>query len=590
MRAIVEPQVVELPDGRRELWAVCEDHTRPAPADPTPAAGAGVGPAPVVDPHIERYLVAIPLDGSAAQDPARLRQITPSARFTAAARLSPDGRLLAWITWEHPRMPWDGTELHVAPMEDPDGDGPVAVAGQVIAGGESVSVLQPEWVDEDRLILVSDESGWWNPWLWMDGMGLRPVLQQDEEFAGPLWSIGTTWMHVLDTDRVLVQHGRAQQRLGVLDLRTARIADLDQPLTSLSAVAVGPRGSGSHGGPVGSVGPVGPGGAAGSGGRALAILGASPTRFPALLRGRLVTDAQGAHWRDERVVRSSRTDTPDPAALPVVEELQVTTADGRVIHAVLHRPRLQGVEGPAGELPPFVAFVHGGPTSQAPLALNLAAALYTSRGIGVVDVNYGGSTGYGRAYRERLTGQWGVVDVADTVAVMEHLVAEGIADGRRLAIEGGSAGGWTTLACLTRTDTFAAGISRYGVADLEGLRRDTHDFESRYLEGLVGPWPEAAALYEERAPLHQVEGLSAPVLLLQGDEDRVVPPAQSEVFRDALAAKGIPHAYVLYAGEQHGFRRAETIHAATEASLSFYGQVLGFEVPGVPRLELTTGR
>ena len=286
------------------------------------------------------------------------------------------------------------------------------------------------------------------------------------------------------------------------------------------------------------------------------------------------------------LLRSSRDDAPDPGLLPEAESIEVPLADGGVVHAIVHRPRQEGLAGREGELPPFIAQVHGGPTEHVPPVLSLPVAYYTSRGLGVVVVNYGGSSGYGRAYRDRLKGQWGVVDVQDTVAVMEHLVAEGIADGKRLAIEGGSAGGWTTLACLTRTDAFAAGVSSFGVAELEQFRLDTHDFESRYIDGLVGPYPERRELYVERAPLNHVDELEVPVLLLQGDEDRIVPPSQSEAFRDALAAKGIPHAYLLFEGEQHGFRKAETIVTATEASLSFYGQVLGFSPACVPVLAL----
>jgi dipeptidyl aminopeptidase/acylaminoacyl peptidase len=274
--------------------------------------------------------------------------------------------------------------------------------------------------------------------------------------------------------------------------------------------------------------------------------------------------------------------------LPTGAALEVPLRDGTgVVHAIWYAPRNQGIVGPAEELPPVVARVHGGPTSVVPPVLSLPVAYYTSRGIGVVEVNYGGSTGYGRAYRDRLKGQWGVVDVADTVAVMAYLVREGLADGQRLGIEGGSAGGWTTLACLTRTDTFAAGVSSFGVAELENFVKDTHDFESRYIDGLVGPYPERRDLYVERAPLTHVGELSCPVLLLQGDEDRIVPPSQSELFAEALAAKGIPHAYLLFAGEQHGFRKAENIIAATEASLSFFGQVFGFTPPAVPVLEMT---
>jgi dipeptidyl aminopeptidase/acylaminoacyl peptidase len=242
---------------------------------------------------------------------------------------------------------------------------------------------------------------------------------------------------------------------------------------------------------------------------------------------------------------------------------------------------------PAGELPPYVVFVHGGPTTHSPAVLDLEKAYFTSRGIGVVDVNYGGSTGYGRAYRERLRRQWGVVDVADCVAAVQALVREGCADGARLAIRGGSAGGWTTLAALTGTDVFAAGTSHYGVAELIGFAAETHDFESRYIEGLVGVLPQDRDVYVERAPLSHVDRLSCPVLLTQGLEDQVVPPAQAELFVEALERKGIPYAYLAFPGEQHGFRRSETVVAALEAELSFYGQVLGFTPPGVPVLPLS---
>lgn len=525
-----DPQVVTPPGGPTEVWWVCEDHTGE---------------------QIQRYIAAVPLDGSAAEDPAAIRRITPPSRFVAHVRLSPDGARVAWITWDHPRMPWDGTELHVAPLV-----GGSAGAGEVIAGGDAESVLQPEWLDDQSLAFLSDASGWWNPWLW-DGDAPRPVLQAEEEFAGPMWMLGTTWYSVLDPDRLLVTHGRADDRLGVLRVSTGELTDIPLDLTAI------------HGASVRSDG-------------LLTLEGASPTAFPAVLAGSL--DAGGAA-ADLRVLRSSREDAPDPGVLPAPESVAVPLPDGGVVHAIVFRPRHQGICGPEEERPPFIARVHGGPTSHVPPVLSLPIAYYTSRGIGVVEVNYGGSSGYGRAYRDRLKGQWGVVDVADTVAVMEHLVAEGLADGARLGIEGGSAGGWTTLACLTRTSTFSAGVSSFGVAELETFIHDTHDFESRYIDGLVGPYPERKDLYVERAPLSHVDELECPVLLLQGDEDRIVPPSQSEMFRDALAAKGIPHAYLLFAGEQHGFRKASTIIRATEASLSFYGQVFGFcplEVPVLP--------
>jgi dipeptidyl aminopeptidase/acylaminoacyl peptidase len=285
-------------------------------------------------------------------------------------------------------------------------------------------------------------------------------------------------------------------------------------------------------------------------------------------------------------VRLALDAVPDAAYLATAETQTFTGVGGRDVHAVVYRPHNADHVAPDGELPPFVAFVHGGPTGHSEPMLSLRVAFLTSRGIGVVDVNYGGSSGYGREYRDRLNGQWGVVDVEDTVAAVQGLADAGVADGRRLAIEGGSAGGWTVLSALTRTDAFACGVSLFGVAELLGFVQETHDFESRYIDGLVGPLPEARELYEERAPLSHVGELSCPVLLLQGLDDPIVPPAQAERFRDALIAKGLPHAYRPYAGESHGFRKRESIIDAAESSLSFYGQILGFDPPGVPALQL----
>ena len=542
-----DPTVVTLPGGGSEVWWICEDHTLEAPEG---SHGGGA-------PHIERYIAAVPLDGSAAEDLTALRRVTPSARFVAHPRLSPRGDQIAWISWEHPQMPWDGTELHVAPLMNGS-----AGEGEIIVGGTDTSVLQPEWLDDEHLMFLSDASGWWNPWVWSAESGARQILELDQEFAGAMWALGTTWYQVLDADLALVRHGRAATSLSLLRISTGELTALDCPLTQISTAVLRADGL-------------------------LVLAGASPTQFSAIHTAHLDLGDGGAPFLSPLAgLRSSRDDAPAPGLLPEAESLEVPLPGGGVVHAIVHRPRQEGFNGREGELPPFIAQVHGGPTAHVPPVLSLPIAYYTSRGLGVVVVNYGGSTGYGRAYRDRLRGQWGVVDVQDTVAVMEHLVAQGIADGRRLAIEGGSAGGWTTLACLTRTDAFAAGVSSFGVAELEQFRLDTHDFESRYIDGLVGPYPERRDLYIERAPLSHVDELEVPVLLLQGEEDRIVPPSQSELFRDALAAKGIPHAYLLFEGEQHGFRRAETIVRAIEASLSFYGQVLGFSPACVPVLEL----
>lgn len=543
-----QPTSNSLADGSREVWWVCEEHL----------AGDDATGAPL----IERYIAALPLDGSAAEEPLAVRRVTPSSRFVAHPQLSPDGTELAWISWEHPQMPWDGTALHVGRIS-----AGIVVEDRVLDGSPEVSVLQPLWRRDGELLYLSDRSGWWNPWTAQTrqvSVPPRQLLADDQEYAGPLWQLGQRWLTLIDAEHALSIHGTATDSLGVLNLSEGTLTPVGLPHTSLSGVSLREDG-------------------------ALALHGASTTEFPGISVGQL--GAADGGWRVDRlrVIRSSRDDVPDPALLPLPEPITVQERSGQQVHAVLYRPQQEGCAAPAGELPPFIAQVHGGPTGQASVGLSLEIAYYTSRGIGVVDINYGGSTGFGRAYRDRLKGLWGVVDVADTVAVMEHLVAEGIADPQRLGIEGGSAGGWTTLACLTRTETFAAGVSSYGVADLVALAEDTHDFESRYLDGLVGPYPEAAEIYQERAPLNHVDSLSCPVLLLQGDEDPIVPPSQAEMFRDALAAKSIPHAYLLFAGEQHGFRKAENIITSFEASLSFYGQVFGFEPEGVPHLELSGG-
>ncbi|MBM6620779.1 S9 family peptidase [Micrococcaceae bacterium RIT802] len=523
-----------------EVLAVCEDHTGE---------------------EIERYIVAIPLDGSAADDVAALRRVTPSSRFAAYPRVSPDGTRIAWISWEHPQMPWDGTVLHVGDVDDA---GP-ATGVRDIAGSTTESVLQPEWLDAGSLAFISDRSGWWNLYGQVPepGSEARPLCPRAEEFAEPLWQIGSTWYQVLDDGRILAAHGTHGMRLAVLDPATGVLEDLDLQLTH--AVPSGVRRTGD----------------------------APRTGLEVLTVSQSATEGAGIRLVDVdagslQTVRRALDELPAAGALPTGEAMDFPGSDGAVVHANVYAPALAGHAGPEGELPPFVAFVHGGPTGQARIGLSLPIAYYTSRGIGVVDVNYAGSSGFGRAYRDRLKGQWGVADVADTVAVMRGLVDAGIADPKHLAIEGGSAGGWTTLACLVNTDAFAAGISRYGVADLEALVADTHDFEAHYMESLVGPWPEARELYAERAPINHVDQLDCPVLLLQGDEDRVVPPNQSRLFADALAAKGIEHAYVLFAGEQHGFRKAANIVRAQELSLAFYAHVFGFTADVEP-IELTRG-
>jgi dipeptidyl aminopeptidase/acylaminoacyl peptidase len=512
-----------------EVWCVRERHT----AD-----------------GISRDIAAVPLDGSAAANADAIRSVAGGSHFLAAPRLSPNGRRLAWIAWEHPQLPWDGTELRVAELDDEGVAGP----HRTLLGSTTESVLQPEWRDNDTLYVIGDASGFWNLYcIGIDGLDATAVAPVDAEVGGPMWTLGTGWYRLLPDGRLLTVRTLGTATVAVLDPASGQYADFH--LGDHTSVALG--------------------GVAGT--RALVVTAGAQT-----VSGLRVLELTTGELTD---VRTDQNDVPAAAYLPSAE-LMTFAGPQREVHAIVYRPRNPDFVAPDGELAPFVAFVHGGPTSQAVPKLSPRFAYLTSRGIGVIDVNYGGSTGYGREYRDRLLGQWGVVDVEDTVAAARGLAEEGIADASRLAIEGGSAGGWTVLAALTTTDTFACGVSLYGVAELNEFVKETHDFESRYLDGLIGPLPDAQAVYDERAPINLVAGLSCPVLLLQGLDDPIVPPTQAERFRDALVANGIPHACRPYAGESHGFRRSETIIDALESSLSFYGQVLGFDPPGVPVLAL----
>ncbi|HEY8302917.1 MAG TPA: prolyl oligopeptidase family serine peptidase [Jatrophihabitans sp.] len=510
------------------------------------------------DGSVTRDIVAVPIDGSAADDPAKIRSVVGGSHFLAYPRISPDGRRLAWIAWEHPQMPWDGTELRVADLQDDGTCGP----HRTLLGAIDESILQPEWRDAETLYAISDVSGFWNLYtIGLDGLDAVAVAPVDADLGGPMWQLGSNWYRILDDGRLLTVRTFGDDILAVLDPATGKYDDID--LGNISSVTLG----------------------AVDGDRVLLGTGGSRT-----VAGSRLLDLGSRELTD---VRLALDEAPDPAYLPEARLMTVEGGpanDGREVHVIVYPPHNPDFVAPEGELAPFVALVHGGPTGQAEPTVVHAVGLigyFTSRGIGVVDVNYGGSTGYGREYRNRLRGQWGVVDVQDTVAAVRGLADAGIADPARLGIEGGSAGGWTVLAALTTSDAFACGVSLFGVAELTNFVKDTHDFESRYVDGLVGPLPEAADLYEERAPLNHVDGLSCPVLLLQGLDDPIVPPSQAELFRDALQSKGIPHAYRPYEGESHGFRKRETLIDVYESSLSFYGQVFGFEPPGVPKLVLS---
>ena len=509
------------------LLAVREDNTtRPAP---------------------RRDIVEIPLDGSAEKDAARLSSLVHGSDFLAHPALSPDGTRLAWIAWDHPHMAWDRAELRVERLEG--GDGP---EWTTVAGGES-SPLQPVWVGEDDLVYADDPTGRWNLWRLRLTADLRhqPIAPADADTGGPLWVLGTRWFAVLDDDRIVAVRTHGSDELVLLDRDGSKRSLPVDAVTRLSIEdARGTRVLLSG---------------AGSGGAGLWEVDVDDPDATRLIVG------GASPWGDEWM--------PQPRALTV-------PGPHGPVHAFDYPPTNPGAVGPEDERPPYVVFVHGGPTDHVGGAASGKIAFFTSRGIGVLDVNYGGSSGYGRAYRERLLRLWGVVDVDDVVAAARGLAEEGTADADRLAIAGGSAGGWTVLCALTSSDVFGAGISRYGVADLRTLAEDTHDFEARYLDGMVGPLPDAEAVYVERSPLTHLDRLQTPLLLEQGLDDRVVPPSQSEAVRDALTANGVAHAYLAFEGEGHGFRRAETLVRTMEAELAFLGQVLGFETPGVEPIDL----
>ncbi len=490
-------------------------------------------------------LVAFDLAGGAP------RPLAEGHDFFSTPRFSPDGTRIAWLSWDHPDMPWDATTLWVAPFGERGAGPPRAVAG---GGGESV--FQPGWSPGGVLTFVSDRSGWWNLYQLREGGGV-PLCPREAEFGLPQWVFGMRTWDFVDEDVMLCTVGRqGARRLARLTLSDGALHELGLPYGEVDGLRVAQ-------------------------GRAV-FVGASPTSPPAIC---LLDLASG---RVSELRRSSELALA-PGDVSHAEAIDFPSEGGRRAHAFLYRPANARVQAPPGERPPLLVKSHGGPTAAASPSLKPAVQYWTSRGFAVVDVDYAGSTGYGRAYRDALRGAWGVADVDDCVHAALHLAAQGLVDRDRLAITGGSAGGFTTLCALTFRDVFAAGASHYGIGDLEALARDTHKFESRYLDGLVGPWPERRDLYLERSPIHHTERLSCPVIFFQGLEDRVVPPSQTEAMVAALARRGIPHAYVPFPGEQHGFRRAENICRALEGELFFYARVLGFPTDVAPGVRIERG-
>ena len=462
--------------------------------------------------------------------------------FYSSPRVSPDGTTLAWLSWDHPNMPWDGTELWVGELR---GDGAVG-APTLVAGGRDESVFQPEWSPGGRLYFVSDRTGWWNIYRWAGGRD-EPVTRERAEFGVPQWAFGMRTYGFVSERRIVCAYNRlGRWRVADLDTETLALRTVPTPFTELTraGMCVSPD---------------------------RVVFGAGSPTMPDSLMCHEPASGETFPLRRSFEAAIGREYLSGP------ESIEFDTEDGLTAHGSYYAPRNRDHAAPRDELPPLLVISHGGPTGAASTSLDLRIQYWTSRGFAVLDVDYGGSTGYSTAYRRRLNGRWGVVDVDDCVNGALHLVSRGLVDGERLIVRGGSAGGYTTLSALTFRDVFKAGASHYGVSDLESLATDTHKFESRYLDTLVGPYPERRDLYLERSPVHHTDRLSCPVVLLQGLEDEVVPPSQAEMMVEALRAKGLPVAYVPFEGEQHGFRRAENVKRALEAELYFYSRVFRFE-------------
>lgn len=487
-------------------------------------------------------IVALELDGD---NPDGGAVLCSGSDFYAAPRLGPDHRL-AWVEWHHPNMPWDSTALMAGRL-----DGRTVRDHAPVAGGPSESAIHPEWLPTGELIFISDRGNWWNLYLW-DGSSIRALHEAEAEFCDPPWLLGDSPYAIVDGAEIVCSWRRTGAAgLGRLHLGTGELTplpDCGEP----DSLAVG--------------------------GRQLATVMHYEDQPAALM----VMDLEQNRWTELRAA----------GAVTLPKELISTpmpvswTSKAGPVFGWYYPPTNPDYTAPEGTLPPLITRCHGGPTGFAPASLQLGIQYWTSRGIAVLDVNYGGSTGYGREYRERLRGAWGIVDVEDCVAGATAMVEQGLADESQLVISGGSAGGYTTLRALTATDRFTAGISQFGIGDLEALAKDTHKFESRYLDGLIGPYPEALDVYQDRSPIHHVDRLNAPILILQGAEDRVVPPNQAETMAAAVRAKGLPVAMVIFPDEGHGFRRSENIQASIEAQLYFLGKVFGFtpadDLPGIP--------
>ncbi len=482
-------------------------------------------------------IVAIDLNDGASQ-----QVLASGSDFYSSPRMNNEGTRLSWLQWNHPNMPWDGTELCVCEINEDGTQGET----KRVAGGLSESIFQPEWSPDGKLYFASDRTGWWNLYRLTDDGNAEALCEMEAEFGEPEWVFGLSVYDFESAERIICAYNEdGNWRLASLNTTTRKLGPIENPYTEIAYLHV-------------------------SRGQAV-MCAASPTLPDSVVRLDL------ASGEFETLRRSSSVQV-DEKYLSIPKAIEFPAEDGATAHGFFYAPQNTDFVAPEGERPPLLVISHGGPTSATTTALRLSIQYWTSRGIAVLDMNYGGSTGYGRAYRERLKDKWGIVDVDDCAGGALYLSEQGRADRNRLAIRGGSAGGYTTLAALTFRDVFAAGASHYGVSDAEALAKDTHKFESRYLDGLIGPYPERRDLYLERSPINFTERLSCPMILFQGLEDKVVPPDQAERMFEAVKAKGLPVAYVPFEGEQHGFRRAENIKRALDGELYFYSKVFNFEL------------
>jgi dipeptidyl aminopeptidase/acylaminoacyl peptidase len=501
------------------------------------------------DREADNAIVVVPTDGS-----GDVKVLASGHDFYSSPRQNPAGDKICWLSWDHPNMPWDGCELWIADFDSATGS---VSNEQKITGGTDTSIVQPDWApansgQDDTLVFITDESGWWNLTKWSAGK-ITPLLAEEKDHGGPAWAFGFSTYSFLEDGAVLLKgtkNGKGAFRMVTLHAR--EVAETVVPHTSIAEVNVI--------------------------GEQVVYIGASPTSAAEIVVAALGNGAT-------TTLKSSSDIELDDAYLSVPEAITFPSTDDGEAHAFYYAPTNPEFESSGDEKPPLLVISHGGPTSATSSALSLPVQFWTSRGFAVVDVNYRGSTGHGKAFRDALKGNWGVYDTDDCIAAADYLVGRGQADTNRLAIKGGSAGGYTTINALTFEDRFAVGATYYGIADLSVFIGDTHKYESRYMDTLIGPYPEAKQLYHDRSAINFMDRLSCPMIILQGLEDKIVPPSQAEIMAGALRDKGLPFALMMFEGEQHGFRQSKNIKASLEGELYFYGRVMGFspagDLPGV---------